>query len=190
VTGRQLVACLREITAHNVAIVASRAQRRAEEPAPPAEVEEPETKPIRRLKPYILVVEDDGDLRDIIKQELCDCGYIVKTAKHGIEALEIMNREYLEPQRYGAEPRLPSLILLDLHMPQMDGMNFYATLISKPQYREVHVLAMSDSQSIGEFSDWCVQTAGLDVDEVPEGLPKPVGFGDLVQKVARLAGLP
>src|SRR5690606_10899134 len=57
----------------------------------------------------ILCVEDEGDLREILAEELEDAGYAVVQAAHGKEAL----------QRLG-ECR-PDLILCDIAMPVMDG---------------------------------------------------------------------
>ena len=60
----------------------------------------------------VLVVEDDGELRDLVTLALLDEGYEVVTATDGAEALK----------RVGAYP--PDVILLDVHMPVMDGPTF------------------------------------------------------------------
>jgi CheY-like chemotaxis protein len=60
----------------------------------------------------VLVVEDDADLRDIEMQLLAYHGWPAHAASDGIEALEAL-RTYR-----------PSLILLDLAMPRMDGVQF------------------------------------------------------------------
>ena len=62
----------------------------------------------------ILVVEDDVDLQDLLRFTFEGAGYDVDTANDGAEALE-----FLEEER---EP--PELILLDLRMPDVDGMEF------------------------------------------------------------------
>jgi CheY-like chemotaxis protein len=61
----------------------------------------------------ILVVEDDPATRDALVALLEDEGYAVKTAENGRHALDVLAR---------GEP--PSLILLDLMMPVMDGWQF------------------------------------------------------------------
>jgi CheY-like chemotaxis protein len=63
----------------------------------------------------ILVVEDDPATRDAVVALLEDEGYVVMGAANGLQALEILAR---------SEP--PSLILLDLMMPVMDGWKFLA----------------------------------------------------------------
>jgi CheY-like chemotaxis protein len=60
----------------------------------------------------VLVVEDDSELRDLVTLALLDEGYQVVSASHGAEALERV-------QAYR-----PDVILLDLHMPIMDGPTF------------------------------------------------------------------
>ncbi|TMQ19694.1 MAG: response regulator [Deltaproteobacteria bacterium] len=60
-------------------------------------------------------MDDDADTRMAIAQLLEDAGYHALTASDGLEALEILRRE----------PRLrPSLVLLDVMMPNMDGKQF------------------------------------------------------------------
>jgi DNA-binding response OmpR family regulator len=60
----------------------------------------------------ILIIEDDEDLRDLVKTMLEMHDFQVQTAQHGREALERV-REHM-----------PNLILLDMKMPVMDGPSF------------------------------------------------------------------
>ena len=60
--------------------------------------------------PYILVVDDEPDIRDLVKEILEDEGYAVGTAEHAAAA-----REARRVQR-------PDLILLDIWMPDTDGI--------------------------------------------------------------------
>jgi len=62
---------------------------------------------------YVLVVEDDRDIREGLVDLLGDYGYTVRGASNGREALELLG---------GAS--LPGIILLDLMMPVMDGWQF------------------------------------------------------------------
>src|SRR2546423_11055713 len=65
-------------------------------------------------RPAILLVEDDEDLRNAIGGALEQSGYETQFASNGREALDALLREEVEP----------SLILLDLRMPVMDGWEF------------------------------------------------------------------
>jgi CheY-like chemotaxis protein len=60
----------------------------------------------------VLVVEDDPDLVDLMAVILQDAGYRVATATDGFEALARVEAE------------MPSLILLDMRMPRMNGWEF------------------------------------------------------------------
>jgi len=60
----------------------------------------------------VLVVEDDPDLVDLMAVILQDAGYRVATATDGLEALARIEAE------------MPSLILLDMRMPRMNGWEF------------------------------------------------------------------
>jgi two-component system response regulator HydG len=67
----------------------------------------------RRLEPRILVVDDDPDICDNLRDILCDLGYQVDTAHDGPSALELVGR------------RPYDVALLDLKMPGMDGLTLY-----------------------------------------------------------------
>jgi CheY-like chemotaxis protein len=60
----------------------------------------------------VLVVDDDDQLADVVREVLRDAGYSVATVRHGAAALELI------------EHVAPDLILLDLSMPIMDGWSF------------------------------------------------------------------
>jgi CheY-like chemotaxis protein len=60
----------------------------------------------------VLVIDDDDDLAEVVRQVLRDSGYSVATVRHGAAALELMSHIS------------PDLILLDLTMPIMDGWSF------------------------------------------------------------------
>ena len=80
----------------------------------------------------VLIVEDDEGIRVSLEELLKDEGYSVRTAKHGGEALESLRRD-------GA----PSIILLDLMMPQVDGLTFRELQREERLHLEVPVVVMS-----------------------------------------------
>ena len=63
---------------------------------------------------FVLIVDDDADIREVLAEMLVDRGFDVATAANGLEALRVLR---------GDGPR-PSVILLDLMMPIMDGYGF------------------------------------------------------------------
>ena len=58
----------------------------------------------------VLVVDDDMVVRDSIRLYLEDCSFEVLQAEDGMQGLEIMSREE------------PDVVLMDLRMPRMDGL--------------------------------------------------------------------
>jgi len=62
----------------------------------------------------ILVADDEGDIRSLIKVSLEDCGYSVVTAQNGKEAWDILNEQQVD------------LAVLDVMMPVMDGFTLLA----------------------------------------------------------------
>ena len=64
----------------------------------------------------ILVVEDNTDMRELFCTVLSDSGYHCIPATDGLDALEIMDREYID------------LIVADIMMPGMDGYELTKTL--------------------------------------------------------------
>ena len=62
----------------------------------------------------ILLIDDDLDYRDVVSEVLLGAGFEVATAADGQEAL-----------KYIQEKNRVDLILLDLFMPNMDGLTFY-----------------------------------------------------------------
>jgi CheY-like chemotaxis protein len=80
----------------------------------------------------ILVVDDDSDIREALAEVLNDGGTRVATARDGYEALEKL--ECLER---------PCLILLDMMMPRMSGLEFLEHLSRQPDLEGVAVVVMS-----------------------------------------------
>lgn len=62
----------------------------------------------------VLIVDDDDELADVLRQALRESGYSVATVRHGAAALDLLGHIH------------PDLILLDLTMPMMDGWSFVA----------------------------------------------------------------
>jgi signal transduction histidine kinase/DNA-binding response OmpR family regulator len=79
----------------------------------------------------ILVVEDDGATRDLMRRDLEKEGYAVIEASHGREAIE-----HLATQR-------PALILLDLMMPEMDGFEFCKVVRQKPGWHDIPIVVLT-----------------------------------------------
>lgn len=66
--------------------------------------------------PKILLVDDEPDIREMLKDRLEACDYIVDQAHDGVEGLKKVQDDK------------PDLIILDVVMPQMGGYEFYQEL--------------------------------------------------------------
>jgi CheY-like chemotaxis protein len=95
------------------------------------------------MSPTILVIEDEADERDALRAWLEHHGHRVEAAGAGREALDMLAVR-LAP---------PALILLDLHMPRMDGWHFLATLALHAAWRHVPVLVTSSTIRDGDVID-------------------------------------
>src|ERR1700761_4532800 len=81
-------------------------------------------------KPRILFVEDEETLRSYLAEQLSD-EYTVDTAGNGLEALKAVLR------------KKPDLIVTDIVMPEMDGVELLKTLRSEPGPQGLPVLLIS-----------------------------------------------
>jgi CheY-like chemotaxis protein len=107
--------------------------------------------------PYVLVVEDDPDVRETLADTLREEGIAVDEAANGLEALECMREN----------DALPSVILLDLAMPVMDGRAFRDAQQRDPRLAAVPVILLSGYRDGGE------SMVDLRVAEVLEKPPRP-----------------
>lgn len=77
------------------------------------------------LNRLILIVEDSAQIRSIIAQSLIIEGYDTEQAKNGLDGLEKLKE------------RVPDLILSDINMPKMDGLEFFTTVRENPQWTAI-----------------------------------------------------
>jgi DNA-binding response OmpR family regulator len=85
---------------------------------------------------YILVVDDDDDVREILAAILRDHGSVVVTAKDGVDAIGVL---------HGASTP-PHLIILDIQMPRMDGHELLAWLRAQSAFARVPVCMITASE--------------------------------------------
>ena len=110
----------------------------------------------------LLVVEDEKKLCDMIAKSLHQAGYEVDTCNDGEEALEMICAEMYD------------LIVLDLNLPGMDGMDILREL--RKENEETKVLILSARSQIAD------KVEGLDAG-ANDYLAKPFAMGELVARV-------
>ncbi|HLJ86638.1 MAG TPA: response regulator [Candidatus Angelobacter sp.] len=80
----------------------------------------------------LLVVDDDEVNRSLVARILGELGWEVHQAGNGLEALALLSTG-----------RIPELILLDLMMPEMDGITFLHEIRKSPQWRDIPVVVIT-----------------------------------------------
>ncbi len=115
----------------------------------------------------ILVIDDEEDILELVRLNLVREGYEVLTAFTGEQGLEL------------AKSKLPSLVILDLMLPGMDGLEVCRQLKSQSKTAETPVVVLSAK---GQESDI---VAGLAVG-ADDYVTKPFSAKILVARVRRL----
>lgn len=113
----------------------------------------------------ILVVDDEQAVRESLRRSLVFNGYDVVLAEDGVAALEVIDRED------------PDLIILDVMMPRMDGLEVCRTLRASGHERPILVLTAKSG-----VSD---RVAGLDAGG-DDYLSKPFALEELLARVRSL----
>ena len=95
----------------------------------------------------MLLVEDNPDHEELIRRAFAEREprVALAVARHGEEALDYLHRrgEYQDPSR---SPR-PRLILLDLRLPRVDGLEVLGEIKSSPTLRSTPVVVLTTSDS-------------------------------------------
>ena len=88
----------------------------------------------RAANDLIMVVDDDGDTRDALREVLSRFGYSTLLAADGEHALDLLRSAGVER---------PCVILVDLWMPKMDGWQFCAAHRADSSLREIPIIVVS-----------------------------------------------
>lgn len=98
---------------------------------------------------HVMIVEDHTDIQMLLQVQMERTGYTTSLARDGLEALELLATE------------VPSIILLDLGLPRMDG---YALLEALEQQQfplaETVIVLTADQQAVSKLADKPVTIVG------------------------------
>jgi CheY-like chemotaxis protein len=114
---------------------------------------------------YVLVIDDDPDIRETIVTILETYGFRGEAAGDGAEALAFLR----------ASATRPRLILLDLMMPKINGIEFRREQLADPSIADIPVVLMTGAPAVSRDPT----LAGLDV------MVKPVDLRSIVSHVER-----
>ncbi|MEP6877813.1 MAG: response regulator [Nitrosospira sp.] len=118
-----------------------------------------------RVYPTVLVVDDDDFQRTIVGKTLEAKNYRLLFAEGGLQALEILHNQR------------PDLILMDVMMPDIDGIETTRRLKAMPQFANVPVVMMT-GKSVGNIVIESLQAGATDF------VVKPIDRETLIGKVA------
>ena len=123
---------------------------------------------MKKTSTKILIVDDDPDIIEILTYNLSNEGYNVKSAVNGIEALK------------KAKKFIPDIILLDVMMPEMDGIEACSNL------REIESLSKSMIIFLSARGEDFTQIAAFDAG-ADDYINKPVKPKILLKKISSIA---
>ena len=110
----------------------------------------------------ILVVEDDLDIQELLKNFLQEAGYSIVLANDGVEALSIFSDVQFD------------LILLDIMLPKIDGFAVCELIRKQSQVPIIMLTALNGEEE---------QIRGLDM-QVDDYITKPFSMPVLIRKIA------
>lgn len=116
----------------------------------------------------ILIVDDEPAMIDIYARELQDAGYEVSIATNGKEAIEF------------AASKKPDLIVMDVKMPEMDGVEATHQIKDNPETKEIKVVFLSafgDPDAIATDKKYAQEMGALDF------IQKGIGLKEFTDKI-------
>ncbi len=122
-----------------------------------------ENQPIHK----ILIVDDEPDIVELLQYNLSKAGYEVSTAEDGEAAVE------------KARKIIPDLILMDIMMPKMDGVEASRMIREIPELAETYIIFLT--ARVEEYSEVAAFNVGAD-----DYIIKPIKPRALVSRIAAL----
>jgi CheY-like chemotaxis protein len=85
---------------------------------------------------HVLIVDDDSDIRETLRELICSRGHRADTADNGLIALELLVQT-------SESEDMPEIILLDLTMPVMSGTELIKVLEKDARFSHIPIIIMS-----------------------------------------------
>lgn len=113
----------------------------------------------------VLVVDDDEDAVDTMREILSEEGHVVLCASNGRQALELVHERH------------PNLVLLDLNMPELDGRGFIDAVRRETSLPPMRIIVLSGAEDTSGLESW-------------EVVHKPLRLDTLLGLIDRAAQMP
>ena len=117
------------------------------------------------LSHRVLVIDDDGNMRTLLRLLFEHCGYQVLLAPDGEIGMAL------------AEGGRPDIILLDVAMPYRNGLEVYLDLQNNPLTADIPVIICSAALTQREIQAWYSLPQVMDV------MPKPFDINALITRI-------
>lgn len=115
----------------------------------------------------VLIADDETDIVEILRYNLEKEGYEVQTAHNGVKCLEV------------AKKFKPNLVILDIMMPEMDGVETCRRLREIPEFEDIFIIFLTARAE--EYSEVAAFDTGAD-----DYITKPVKPRALLSRIAAL----
>jgi len=116
------------------------------------------------IQKTILIVDDEPEIRNLLRQEISEAGFLVKEAINGKEGIERIRQAQ------------PDLVILDIMMPEMNGFDVAAILKNDPATKHIPIIVVS-------ITDDKKRIAQLGIDRY---LTKPIDINQLLKDIKSL----
>ena len=123
---------------------------------------------MKNLSTKVLIVDDDPEIIEILNYNLVNSGFITKSASNGLEAIK-------KAKRF-----IPDIILLDVMMPEMDGIEACIKI------REIKILSNTRIIFLSARGEDFTQIAAFDAG-ADDYISKPVKPKILLKKISSIA---
>ncbi len=128
---------------------------------------------------YLLIVEDDPDILNLLKTTLTFNGYRVLTARNGFEGLEAVQKER------------PAIVVTDIMMPKLDGFGLVNRLRIHPETRDIPVVIITATYVTPEDQEFAQNIGATRFIQKPVNLEEFVGaIRELLEQGAPVAPEP
>jgi two-component system cell cycle response regulator DivK len=119
---------------------------------------------------HILIAEDNLDNRELLARRIARQGWEVSLASDGIEAIEMCRKVN------------PDLVLMDLSMPRMTGLEAVRALRADPATNRVKIIAVT-AHAMDSSRMECIEAGCNDFET------KPINFAELFAKIHEQLGI-
>lgn len=117
---------------------------------------------------YLLVVEDDPDILELLDTTLTFRGYRVITARNGGEGREVVKKQH------------PAIVIADIMMPALDGFGLVHRLRLNPETRDIPVVFITATYVAPEDREFALNIGAT------RFIEKPVDLQDFLTTIAEL----